>query len=296
MTEFREDAGRRRDLAQFLRDRRERIAPAMAGVTAGMRRRARGLLREEVALIAGVGVTWYTWLEQARPIKPSVRVLGGIARALRLTDVERTHLFRLARPDLEPTPPVQLASSVSRSLQRVMDGLAPNPAYAVSAVWDVIGWNEAASRVFGDFGRLEADRRNLLYLIFCDPAWRALFREWETISAFAVAQFRESTARLGNDARFGAVLHMLELDSGDFRRHWRRRDVHQPVPQSKILNHPRAGRLDLEYATFQADSDRDVRLTIYTPANEQSARRIALLAAPPPRKARSARRPAEAQL
>ena len=277
MTLSLDDDGRRRDLAQFLRNRRDRIAPAAAGLTIGARRRARGLLREEVAMIAGVGVTWYTWLEQARPIKPSVRVLGSIARALQLSDVERSHLFRLARPDLEPEAPARLATGVSHALQRTMDGLAPNPAYAVNAVWDVIGWNEVAAHVFGDFSRIEQARRNLLYRIFCDPAWKALFREWETISGFAVAQFRESTARITGNPRYKEIVRMLERDSEEFRRHWRRRDVHQPIPQSKVLDHPAAGRLDLDYATFQADSDRDVRLTIYTPANPESARGLTAL-------------------
>jgi transcriptional regulator with XRE-family HTH domain len=290
-----EDDGRRKDLAQFLKDRRARIAPSAAGLTAGTRRRARGLLREEVAMIAGVGVTWYTWLEQARPIKPSMQVLGAIARALRLSDVERTHLFRLARPDLEPAPPAQLAASVSRPLQRTMDGLAPNPAYATNAAWDVIGWNKPATLAFGDFARIEPERRNLLYLIFCEPAWRELFREWDTISAFAVAQFRESTARLGGDARFKELVRMLERDSENFRQHWRRRDVHRPIPQSKTLNHPQAGRLNLEYSTFQADSDRDVRLTIYTPADAESARRIATLGTRTPRTTPAARRQIEAR-
>ncbi|HEV8390195.1 MAG TPA: helix-turn-helix transcriptional regulator [Dongiaceae bacterium] len=295
MTALLEDGGRRRELAQFLKDRRARIAPGVVGVPVGARRRARGLLREEVAMIAGVGVTWYTWLEQARPIKPSVRVLGSIARALRLSDVERTHLFKLARPDLEPAPPAQLATAISYALQRTMDALAPNPAYAVNAVWDVIGWNKPAALIFGDFGRIEAERRNLLYLIFCDPDWKELFREWETISAFAVAQFRESTARLGGDARFKELVRMLEQDSESFRQHWRRRDVHRPIPQSKILDHPRAGRLNLEYSTFQADSDRDVRLTIYTPGDAESARRIVTLTERPLRAVPATRRQIEAR-
>ena len=290
-----DDESRRRELAQFLKDRRARLTPASAGVPTSARRRARGLLREEVALIAGVGLTWYTWLEQARPIKPSVRVLGSLARALRLSDVERTHLFHLARPDLEPSPAAQLASTVSPPLQRTMDGLAPNPAYAVNAVWDVIGWNKPAELVFGDFAAVEAERRNLLHLIFCDHAWRSLLRDWETISAFAVAQFRESTARLGGDPRFKALVAMLERDSESFRMHWRRRDVRQPAPQSKVLIHPHAGRLDLDYATFQADSDRDVRLTIYTPVNAGSAHRLAALADLAPRKRRGARVLAEAR-
>ncbi len=291
-----DDEGRRRELAQFLKDRRARVAPASAGVPTSARRRARGLLREEVAMIAGVGLTWYTWLEQARPIKPSVRVLGGLARALRLSDVERTHLFRLARPDLEPSPAAQLATAVSPPLQRTMDGLAPNPAYAVNAVWDVVGWNKPAELVFGDFSAVDVERRNLLYLIFCDPAWRTLLRDWDSISAFAVAQFRESTARLGGNSRFKALLGMLERDGESFRGHWTRRDVRQPAPQLKVLDHPQAGRLDLDYATFQADSDREVRLTIYTPTTAESAQRLAALAAPPRRKARPARDFAEVRL
>ena len=291
-----DDDGRRRDLAQFLKDRRARITPASAGVPTGARRRAHGLLREEVAMIAGVGLTWYTWLEQARPIKPSVRVLGSLARALRLSDVERAHLFRLARPDLEPSPVAQLATAVSQPLQRTMDGLAPNPAYAVNAVWDVIGWNKPAELLFGDFAAVDVERRNLLHLIFCDPAWRKLLRDWEAISAFAVAQFRESTARLGGDPRFKQLVGMLERDSESFRMHWRRRDVRQPAPQSKVLNHRQAGRLDLDYATFQADSDREVRLTIYTPTTPEGAQKLAALAARPPRGSRTARSSIEVRL
>ena len=274
MTMLLPDDDRRRDLAQFLKDRRGRIAPATAGVSPGARRRARGLLREEVAMIAGVGVTWYTWLEQARPIKPSVHVLGHIARALRLDEAERTPLFCLARPDLEPAPVVQLATGVSPVLVRTMESLAPNPSYAVNALWDVIGWNNPAARVFGDFSRIEGERRNLLHLIFCDRGWRNLFHDWEAIAVSAVAQFRAGTARLNGDARFKSLLGLLERESPEFREQWRRRDVREPTPRSKVLDHPRAGRLDLEYATFQPDGDPDVRLTIYTPADAESARRL----------------------
>ena len=295
MTEPLENEDRRKDLAQFLKDRRARIAPAAAGLAVGTRRRARGLLREEVAMMAGVGVTWYTWLEQARPVKPSVRVVGSIARALRLDEAERAHLFRLARPDLEPAPATQLATRISQTLQRTMEALSPNPAYATNAVWDVIGWNKAATCVFSDFERIEAERRNLLYLLFCDPDWRILFQDWETISASAVAQFRAGTARLGSDARFRQLVSTLERDSASFRAHWRKRDVHQSAPRSKVLTHSNAGRLDLEYATFQPDGDGDVRLTIYTPADAESARRIAMLVEPPARRAHPARRQAEAR-
>ena len=289
MTMLFEETERRKDLAQFLRDRRARIAPAVAGLQIGTRRRARGLLREEVAMIAGVGVTWYTWLEQARPIRPSLRVLGGIARALRLDEAESAHLYRLARPDLEPAPKAQIALGVSPALLRTMEGLAPHPAYATNAMWDLVAWNKPAVSVFGDFARIEPDRRNILHMLFCHPDWRKLFKDWAAISALAVAQFRASTARLTAEPRLQAFIRTLEESSEEFRTQWNRRDVRLPTACSKVLEHPSASRLHLDYATFQPDGGQDVRLTIYTPGDRPSAERLAALAKRPPRLSRRPR-------
>ena len=267
----------RRALAQFLRTRRERALPSEYGLQVAPRRRARGLLREEVALISGVGVTWYTWLEQGREIAPSVTVLDNLARGLRLDPVERAHLFRLARPDLEPASSPHLARRLTAPLDGILAGLSPHAVYVSNTMWDVIAWNEPAKVLFGDFKRVPPEQRNLIYLLFCDAEWRNLFRDCHGIRETAVAQFRASTARLGNEPYFKSFVEMLGRASDDFRAQWRRQDVHPSTARSKILTHPKAGRLKLDYAIFRPDAEEDVRFTIYTPADKPTAERISKL-------------------
>lgn len=269
------DGDRRRDLAQFLRDRRERLSPAAIGLAVGRRRRAKGLLREEVAQAAGIGVTWYTWLEQARTVTPSPRVVDGLARALRLDAAERAHLFRLARPDLEPASAINLVRELPAPLQRALAALSPHPAYAVNAMWDVIGWNAPAARLFGDFGRFPAEQRNILWLLFCDPDWAKLFAAIGAIRESAVAQFRATTARLAADPGFLHFLKSLGQASPEFHALWRRRDVREPAALHKDLAHPKLGRLALDYATFRPDGIEDVRFTIYMPADGRTRKALA---------------------
>jgi transcriptional regulator with XRE-family HTH domain len=268
------DTDRRRVLAQFLRDRRERLAPAAVGLATGRRRRAKGLLREEVAQAAGIGVTWYTWLEQARTVTPSPRAVDGLARALRLDAAERAHLFRLARPDLEPASAINLVRELPAPLQRALAGLSPHPAYAVNAMWDVIGWNAPAVRLFGDFARFPAERRNILWLLFCEPDWGRLFVAIEAIRDSAVAQFRATTARLAADPGFLHFVKALGQASPDFQALWHRRDVREPAALHKDLAHPKLGRLSLDYATFRPDGIEDVRFTIYMPADARTKKAL----------------------
>src|SRR2546429_562978 len=133
---------RRHELAAFLRSRRERITPEDAGLPSGHRRRTAGLRREEVAQLSGVGVTWYTWLEQGRPIRASVQVLEAVARTLQLDTIERQHLFRLAEvPDT--THPVESGPLLPPQIQVVLDGLSPIPASVVTDRFDSPPWNAA---------------------------------------------------------------------------------------------------------------------------------------------------------
>jgi transcriptional regulator with XRE-family HTH domain len=275
------ERNRRGALAQFLRTRRERALPSEYGLQIAPRRRARGLLREEVALISGVGVTWYTWLEQGRAIAPSVTVLDNLARALRLDPVERAHLFRLARPDLEPVAAPHLARRLAAPLDSILAGLSPHAVYVSNTMWDVIAWNEPAKVLFGDFKRVPPEQRNLIYMLYCDAEWRDLFRDCPGIRETAVAQFRASTARLGNEPYFKSFIEMLSRASDEFRAQWRHQDVHPSTARSKILTHPKAGQLKLDYAIFRPDAEEDVRFTIYTPADKPSAARIAALAKRP---------------
>src|SRR6059058_1643910 len=142
---------RREELADFLRRRRANIRPADVGLPAGGRRRTPGLRREEVAQLAGVGATWYTWLEQGRDVRASFEVLEAISRALRLTPAERTHLIRLGRGEEAP-PGKPPAERVSPTLRRLIENLGPSPAFVLGRRWDYLAWNRAACAVFGDYG------------------------------------------------------------------------------------------------------------------------------------------------
>src|SRR5437588_5494648 len=153
------DAVRRGELAAFLRSRRERIKPEDVGLPPGGRRRTPGLRREEVAQLAGVGATWYTWLEQGRDVRASFDVLEAISRALGLTPAERTHLIRLGRGEEAPPckPPPE---RVSPTVRRLIENLGPSPAYVIGRRWDYLAWNRAACAVFGDFSSVPRAARH----------------------------------------------------------------------------------------------------------------------------------------
>src|SRR5690242_8910261 len=158
------------DLSDFLTSRRARLSPSDVGLPDGARRRTKGLRREEVASLAGVGLTWYTWFEQGRDIRVSPDFLENVAKALRLTRVEREHLYVLTGRDVAPDPIPE--RKVSPALRRVLTGLGKMPAYIRTARWDPIAWNAAADRLFG-FTERKPEERNFLRLAFTDDAFRA---------------------------------------------------------------------------------------------------------------------------
>ena len=151
------DEIRRQELSDFLRNRRGRIAPADVGLPATNRRRTPGLRREEVAQLAGVSATWYTWLEQKRPIGVSSGVLDNLARVLRLDPAERMQLFQLAlrQPVLDS---LSKRETVSPLIRRLLDRTDPIPAFVLGRRWDVLAWNRAARRLLFRF-RASARKR-----------------------------------------------------------------------------------------------------------------------------------------
>lgn len=262
----------RRALAEFLKAMRARLKPADLGLPAAPRRRAAGLLREEVAQAAGMSVTWYTWMEQGRRVNPSAQVLNGIARALRLDGAERAYLFRLARPDLRAADAGPEVATLDPPLDALLMGLAPHPAYAIDTFLDVVAWNRAAECLLGSFegeGRLH---RNVMGRLFVDPAWQELLEDWETVARSAVGQFRSMTAAHQGDARLVALVEELAQASPLFERLWRQQQVETPPAWRKTLNHAAAGRLIFDYATFRPDgAGPHLRFTIYTAADVATA-------------------------
>jgi transcriptional regulator with XRE-family HTH domain len=183
--------GRRKELGQFLRSRRERSKPSQALLDRHPRRRTPGLRREEVAEEAGIGITWYTWLEQGRDIGVSPEVLRRLSRALSLSREETKHLFRLSGVGLvEDVPP--LPSIVKPSLQRVLDAMEYIPAYVHNARWDRIAWNDAALALMGDFSSDPLEQRNTVWRTFLSPDVRAYTEDWDH---FGVQCQRRATVR-----------------------------------------------------------------------------------------------------
>jgi transcriptional regulator with XRE-family HTH domain len=267
-------------LGSYLKDRRARLDPTAFGFPL-TRRRTPGLRREEVAQRANVSATWYTWLEQGRGGAPSADVLDRIARAMMLTDIEREHLFLLGlgRP---PEVRYRAPEGITPRLQRVLDTLDHSPAFIRTAIWDVIAWNKAAAAVLTDYSTLPDGQRNVLRMMFRDSRVRAAQSNWQSVARYVVASFRADVARAGAARNVQSLVDELCATSAEFAALWRDNDVQGHGDGLKVLHHPVAGRLSMEFSAFAVDGRPDLTMVIYNPATPADAEKIcALLNAPP---------------
>jgi transcriptional regulator with XRE-family HTH domain len=229
------------------------------------RRRTPGLRREELALLAGVGITWYTWLEQGRDITVSAPVLESLARVLQLDADERTHLFLLAREQV-PATPIPATETVTPALQLILDSMGVYPAYVICPRWDIIAWNQAAVRVYGDFSTMSERERNLLWFLFMDQRQRTQIVDWEAEARHTLALFRASTQRAIGEAWLTELIADLSQASPEFREWWSHYDIQEMYPCQMQLDHPRVGLLHLQATSFQLTDHSDLRMIVYTPA------------------------------
>ena len=273
-------------LGSFLKDRRARLDPAAFGFPL-TRRRTPELRREEVAQRANVSATWYTWLEQGRGGAPSADVLDRIARAMMLADVEREHLFLLGlgRP---PEVSYQAPDGVTPRLQRFLDTLEYSPAIIRTATWDVIAWNKAAAAVLTDYSMLATGERNVLRLMFRDSHLRAAQPNWQNVARYVVASFRADVARAGASRNVQSLVDELCATSPDFAAMWSDNDVRAHGDGAKVLHHPIAGALSMEFSEFGVDGRRDLNMVVYNPATPADAAKIRALIETAPAIARSA--------
>jgi transcriptional regulator with XRE-family HTH domain len=269
---------RREELADFLRTKRASLQPEDVGLPDGGRRRTPGLRREEVALLAGVGTTWYTWLEQGRDVRASLEVLEALARALRLTPAERAHVILLGRG--EQAPPCKApAEEVSPTVRRLVENVGPGPAYLLGRRWDYLAWNTSFERVFSWEPGPDPLSRNHVWLWFMDPGRRTLCSgDWATSARLLVAKFRADTARNIGDPAFEELIAALDSSSPEFRKLWKRHEVAGSGEGRKELTHPTVGRLTFDHAVFLHGEEGEQRLILYTPACEHDTRdKLALL-------------------
>ncbi|MCT9087789.1 helix-turn-helix domain-containing protein [Streptomyces sp. ASQP_92] len=268
---------RRHELAEFLRSRRERITPEQVGLPPGRRRRTPGLRREEVAQLSAVGVTWYTWLEQARDIQVSPQVLDALARALLLDPSERSHLFALAG-SLDPAPNTP-CPSVTPALRAMLDQLGPIPACVQNSRYDILAYNATYGRLLCDLDKLAPEDRNCLWLTFTDPDWRASVVDLAEMNRVMAAKFRASMAEHLTEPAWKALLARLEGASAEFREVWARHEVVGQGGKVKYLRNPHVGLLCVEHTNLWLGPSAGPRLVMYVPADDETRERLERLRA-----------------
>ncbi|MGC4944482.1 helix-turn-helix transcriptional regulator [Kribbella sp. DT2] len=261
-------AERRRELAAFLRSRRERIQPEEVGFAPGGRRRTPGLRREEVAQLAGVGITWYTWLEQGRDINVSSQVVEAISRTLRLDRLERNHLYTLTGL---PTGPVSgECVGLPPSVQKMLDQASPYPGLVVNARYDVMAFNDAYCKIMLDMAQIPVEERNLLWLIFVSKRWQCTFTDADSIKLHMVAGFRAASADHLGEPSWHDLTQRLLAESPEFTDLWNRYDVAAPSNKIKLVDHPRVGLLQVEPVNLWLTRLGQTRATVYTPVDDET--------------------------
>ena len=251
----------RSELADFLRRHRERISPLQAGLPLGKRRRTPGLRREEVAILAGVGLTWYTWLEQGRDINVSAAFLDNIAGVFKLDEIERRHLFLLAGHRM---PPVSSRRShgLTPFIRRLLDDLGARPAHVLNLCWDVVGWNAASDALFG-FSERDTSEQNMLWMLFSDDTVSSRMEDWDRQAPKILASFRRDYARALDDPEMVALVQRLSDTSPRFRELWRCHDVRGECRGRRSFVRDGTGTVVYEHATFLVDEDQQLRLVVY---------------------------------
>ncbi|WP_245716947.1 helix-turn-helix transcriptional regulator [Nocardia mikamii] len=266
------DAHRRREqLREFLRGRRERLTPAEVGLAPGGRRRTPGLRREEVAQLAGVGVSWYTWLEQGRDITVSADVLDAVARALRLTEWELAHLYVLAGLN----PPRAVAdrdARVTEELRHLLTVWSPRPAVLRDRYWNILAVNAGARTAFG----YDCHDYNCLVSFFTNASYRQMHPHWIAAAPAVVAAYRADAAQ--GDPEFDRVITELCTVSTEFAELWARHDVGAPTQAVHAVRHPDAGDLYFDTTTLIVADHPDLHLVLYNPRpGTETEQRLGLL-------------------
>jgi len=272
---------RRRDqLAEFLRSRRVRLTPADVGLPAGPRRRTPGLRREEVAQLAGVGVTWYTWLEQGRPINASVQVLDAVARTLSLDQAEREHLYRLAEV---PSVPEAADERLRPEVQIVLDALVPIPAVVYNGLFDALAWNATYDALFPRLTGAPAGERNAVWQMFTIPWCCSPVGDRERELCTMVGSVRATYARHLGEPAWISFVDRLSAASPDFAGLWAKHHVAGAESRVKIfLQNPGNRAIQVTAASFAVAATPEARMVVYAPVDDDTRARLAEITANPP--------------
>ncbi len=270
------NATQRAQLSEFLRNCRARLAPTDVGLPAAGRRRTPGLRREDVAALAGLSATWYTWLEQGRDVRASDRVLENLSRTLRLSPEERDYLFLLAQ---HRSAPIRSAAEeqVPETVRRTLDALNV-PAQIITPRWDLVYWNTMITRCFGDYGLLPPEQRNLVRILLTSPIYQQDKDEYETRVRRIAAKLRIDYSQTGSDPAFDTLIEEMCAYSPLFREMWHSPEVRGRAEGINRLTHPVLGGITFEHTSYVVEGMPSLRVVIFAPQDAESARKVAELA------------------
>ncbi|MGN7760550.1 helix-turn-helix transcriptional regulator [Paenibacillus sp. 22594] len=265
------------ELARFLRIRRERIRPEQVGLPYSGRRRTPGLRRGEVAMLAEVGLDWYTYLEQGRHINVSPEVLERLSNVFMLDASERKHLFSLARRELPLELPFD-ASFVSPSLQGFLDSLDTSPASIMDTRMNIVAWNSAYCAINGDLSSMSERERNFVWMTFTSPQFRYLKGDqWELHARRIAAQFHAGYARCADDPWWSEQYEALSKASPEFREFWKTHDIRDAIDSHKVLRCPNLGKLNFDLVSFQSLENPNLTVSIHVPQQDGTIAKMELL-------------------
>jgi len=255
---------RKAEIREFLRSRRGRLQPEAVGLPASGYRRVPGLRREEVAMLAGMSVDYYTRLEQGRVVSPSDSVLDALARTLRLEAVERAHLFALVRsPQSAPASDLAKPATIRPEVRRLLDSLK-TPALVIGRGTSVLGSNALARALIADFDAMPVEERYYAHWMFANPMARNVFEDrWEGYARETVAVLRRDTSRWPKDTVLQSFIDRLSIISSEFGTWWSQHDVETHHYGSKRYNHPIVGDITVSHEASQL-SEGDQYLFLYS--------------------------------
>lgn len=264
------------ELANFLKLKRSKIVPSQVGLPEGFRRRTPGLRREEVAYLADIGLTWYTWLEQGRAIKVSVEILNKLSDVFLLSQEERKYLFALAHQSI-PNELLTVQINIDESVQNFIDSLILSPTYIIDQKWNILAWNNAACLLFGDFGQKRVEERNAVWLMFMDDFYKNLFTNWEKHAEDLVARFRGTYSRYADDKQLLEFIKKMCKESEKFNFWWSQHEIQSIDTVNKNFLHPVAGSLEFECVVFDVTSNANLKIFVHTASMEDTRQKMKVL-------------------
>jgi transcriptional regulator with XRE-family HTH domain len=278
----------RAQLSEFLRSCRARLSPHDVGLPETARRRTPGLRREDVAVLAGVSLTWYTWLEQGRAVRASERVLENICTTLRMSSDERDYLFSLVQSRPAPLAPHLEALQVPASVVRMMNSLDV-PAYVMTMRWDIVAWNAMVTATFRDYGAMAPDRRNLIRILLKeDPQYQVDPQEYYAIARRVLSKLRVDYSQAADDPAFDALIEEMTASCPIFAKLWGSTEICTRAEGLHTWSHPTEGAIAFEHTSYAIEGAPTLRVIIFAPQDAESAAKLHRIAARIPNLAASA--------